>query len=253
MPAAQMPVSTSAPTPAPIAAPSQPDLPPVLADQTVMSLLKTYQLLPHLWRELAIDRAIAPFGCTDAEADVVRQSFFAQQGMPEQQWLEAQGVDLEEVMAPLRRGVRIEKFKQATWGHTLESYFLQRQPQLDQVIYSMIQHSDSDLITELYFRLQEGEATFAELAAAYSQGLAGQTRGMMGPVELGDLHPRLATLFRQSQSRQVVKTWVGDWYILAQIEVKIPAQLDAQMRQRLLDERYANWLQQAINQPAAVV
>ena len=222
----------------------------ILADQTVLSLLKTYQLLPHLLRELAIDRAIASFSCTAEEEATICQSFFAQQQIqPEQQqqWLDVQGITLEDVMTPLKRGIRIEKFKQATWGQKIESYFLQRKDQLDQVIYSMIQHSDSGMITELYFRLQEEEASFAELATQYSQGLASKTKGIIGPVEFGNIHPDLAVLLKHSQPQELVKTYIGDWYILAQTEVKIPAQLDEPMRQRLLNELYSEWLQQEIS------
>ncbi len=239
----------------------QPDLPSldlpqlnlssILTNRDLVDLFKTYQILPHLLRELATDRAIAPFTCTPAEAAAIREQFFAQQQIPPEQqaqWLQAKGLTLEEVMAPLKRGIRIEKFKQATWGHRVESYFLQRKAQLDQVIYSMIQHTNSGLITELHFRLQDGESAFAELASQYSQGLAGKTKGIMGPVELGDLHPNLSSLFQQSQPQELVKTCIGDWFILAQVEVKIPAQLDAAMRQRLLNERYVDWLQQEIDQ-----
>jgi hypothetical protein len=225
-------------------------LPSILANPNILHLLKSYQLLPHLLRELVIDRAIAPFASTPEEAALICEHWFAQQQVsPAQQseWLQEKGLTLEEAMAPLKRGIRIEKFKQATWGHKIESYFLQRKAQLDQVIYSMIQHSDSGLITELYFRLQAGEASFAELASDYSQGLAGKTKGIMGPVELGDLHANLAVPF-QHQPQQIVKTCIGDWYILAQVEVKIPAQLDATLRQRLLNQLYVEWLEQEVDQ-----
>lgn len=223
----------------------------ILADPSVLSVLKTYQLVPQLLRELRIDQAIAPFSCTAEEKAAIYQSFFAQQQVQpaqQQQWLDAQGLTLEEVMAPLERGLRIEKFKQVSWGHKLPSYFLHRKAELDQVIYSMIQHTDSDLITELYFQLQDGEATFPELASQYSQGLAGKTKGIMGPSELGSLHPNLAAQLQRSQPQQPVNIQIGDWYILAQIEVRIPAQLDQAMRQRLLNELYDEWLQQEVAQ-----
>jgi hypothetical protein len=69
----------------------------------------------------------------------------------------------EHLKALATRGLRIEKFKQATWGRKLEAYFLKRKGQLDKAIYSLMRTKDLRLAQELYFRIQEGEQTFAEV------------------------------------------------------------------------------------------
>ncbi|HEY9625864.1 MAG TPA: peptidylprolyl isomerase [Coleofasciculaceae cyanobacterium] len=224
----------------------------VFADSKVFSLLKDYQLLPQLLQEMITDQAIAAFDCTSAEEATMRQSFFAQHqvstAVEQQQWLDQRRLTLEEVMAPLRRRIRIEKFKQATWGHQVESYFLKQKDQLDRVVYSMIQHSDHDVITELYFRLQEQEQSFSELAPLYCQGIAAKTKGILGPVEFGQLPPDLAKLLHQGQPQQLLKTRIGGWHIVAQVEALIPARLDEATQQRLLNELFNQWLQQEVNQ-----
>ncbi|HEY9700032.1 MAG TPA: peptidylprolyl isomerase [Trichocoleus sp.] len=219
------------------------------ADQ-LMPLLAEYQLMPQLLKEIVIDQAIELFTCTLEELDDQCQTFFAQHGIhsvaEQEVWLEAQGMTMKQFVAPLQRQIRLEKFKAATWGNKLESHFLQRKHELDQVICSIIRHRDRDTISELYFRLDEGEQSFAELAPIYSEGAEAQTKGVMGPVELGQLHPDLAALLRTSKPGQLVKTHIAEWYIVAQVESYIPAQFDEWMQNRLLDELFSKWLQQQI-------
>jgi parvulin-like peptidyl-prolyl isomerase len=206
--------------------------------EEVVPLLERYQLLPHLFRELVIDRTIAEIECTDEEITAIRQQFNPSNGDAEKR-LEPQSSD--EVIA---RSLKIQKFKQAQWQHKLGSYFLQRKSQLDRVIYSLIRIQDVGVADELYFRLQEGEQPFAELAAIYSQGSEAQTGGLVGPVEIGCYHPSFAQILLSHQPGQLIPpVQLEEWIAIIRIEKYMPAQLDEAMGQRLLDELFENWLQ----------
>jgi hypothetical protein len=75
--------------------------------------------------------------------------------------------------------------------------------QLDKVVYSVIRTKDMGVAQELYFRIQEGEQSFSELAREYSQGPEALTGGLTGPVEL-ILPPRpLAGMLSVSQPDQL--------------------------------------------------
>ena len=153
------------------------------------------------------------------------------------------------------RDLRIDKFKQTIWGPKVESYFLSRKNQLDKVIYSLIRTQVVGIAQEIYFRVLEGEQTFAELARTYSQGPEAQTDGLIGPVELSVPHPVLAQLLTLSQPGQIsAPTRVGEWLVLVRLEKFIPAQLDDPMRRRLLDECFNTWLQEQLSklQPLAI-
>jgi parvulin-like peptidyl-prolyl isomerase len=167
----------------------------------------------------------------------------------QQAWLERYGISQEHLKVLTTRRLRIEKFKQATWGNKLESYFLKRKGQLDQAIYSLLRTKDVGIAQELYFRIQEREQSLAELAKAYSQGPEAQTSGVVGPVELGSLHPNLAKLLRVSQPGQLWSPMqLGEWLVIVRLEKLIPAQLNKFMRQRLLRELFEAWLQEQLSQ-----
>ena len=219
--------------------------------EELVPLLASYQLLPQLLRELVTDQAIAEIICTQDEQDQCLQQFCQQQQIssaPEQQaWLTKNHLTDRQLVPLVTRPLRIARYKQTTWGAKLESYFLQRKSQLDRAIYGLIRLQDLGIAQELYFRISEGEQSFALLAREYSQGPEAQTGGLVGPAELGTLHPTLAKVLSVSKPEQLwAPMQLGPWWVLIRLEKFMPAQLDETMRQRLLDELFQNWLQEQL-------
>jgi parvulin-like peptidyl-prolyl isomerase len=224
-----------------------------VTSEELPSLLAGYQMLPQLVQELLIDAAIAPITCAEEEMIGAREQFYAQNQIVDeatrQQWLARHGMTLAQLDALATRSLRIEKFKEATWGAKLESYFLERKSKLDKVIYSLIRTQDIGIAQEIYFRVMEGEQSFAELARTYSKGPEAQTDGLIGPVELSVPHPQLSHMLTISQPGQL---WppqrIGEWIVIIRLEKFIPAQMDESMRRRLLNESFNQWLQRQMDQ-----
>ena len=221
--------------------------------EEVLPLMAGYQMLPQFLQELLIDQAIAAIDCTEEEITEAYQQFYAQNQLTSEEarqaWLNHYRMNPSQLETLATREMRIEKFKQKTWGPKLESYFLSRKDKLDKVIYSLIRTQDVGIAQELYFRVLEGEQSFAELARAYSQGPEAQTDGLIGPVELSVPHPTLAQLLTLSQPGQLSPpTRVGEWIVLVRLEKFIPAQMDESMRRRLLNECFNTWLKEQLEQ-----
>ncbi|MBD2626460.1 peptidylprolyl isomerase [Trichormus variabilis] len=211
----------------------------ILTASEVLQSLAKYQLMPLLLREVVIDQAIAQIECTPQEEQLACEQLAQQyQGRQEQ------GISSEQLNTVAIRQLKLEKFKEATWGLDLDSYFYQRKAQLDRVIYSLITTSDIGIAQEIYFRIQEGEQSFAQLAREYAEGPEAQTDGLVGPVELQSLHQSLVKILSVSQPQQVFPpTQIGDRIVIVRLERLLPAQLDRSTRQRLLNERFQGWLQ----------
>jgi parvulin-like peptidyl-prolyl isomerase len=214
----------------------------------LVPLLQKYQLLPGVLRELTIDRAITAVACNkDEQISALKQFYDRYQLTSEerlQQWLDLHGLDRQQVAEIAIRNFKIEKFKQANWGGKLGSYFLQRKGQLDRAIYSLIRTSDLGIAQEIYFRLIDGEQTFEEIAHQYSQGAESKTGGLIGPVELSTPHPAIAQLITSQPLGKICHpVQLEQWYVIIRPEQIIPAQLDEQMRQRLIDELFQTWIQ----------
>jgi parvulin-like peptidyl-prolyl isomerase len=223
----------------------------VISSLEVLSLLQRYQLIPHLLRGIAINRAIAPFSCTETERKAAIEQFCEHHQLTDltvlNTWLRRHQLTKEGMEELAIRHVLIEKFKWATWGHKLESYFLKRKADLDQVVYSLIRTQDGELAHELYFRLREGEQSFAQLVPRYSQGTEIHTGGLLGPMPLSQPHPSIRNLLAVSQPGQL---WppcvVADWFVIIRLEKLLPAQFDTSMQQHLLNELFETWVQEQV-------
>ncbi len=216
--------------------------------EEIIPKLAGYQMLPQLLREIIIDQAIAEVELIPEEAQQALVMFCNQNQISNenelQGYMQGYGMSKEQLDQLMSRGMKLQKYKQMTWANKLESYFLKRKQDLDQVVYSLIRTKDAAIAQELYFRIQEEEQSFSDLALEYSEGSEAQTGGLIGPVEISTPHPVLNQLMRRTQPGELSPpTRAGDWIVIMRLEKYIPAQLDDAMRNRLLNELFATWLQ----------
>jgi len=128
-----------------------------------------------------------------------------------------------------------------------EARFLDKKNQLDQVVYSLIRVKDGSLARELYLRIEEGEATFAELAEMYSEGPEKTSRGLVGPLPLNQAHPQLAQRLRSATVGELIAPFsVEQLWLLVRLERHQPASLDEAMRQRMAQELFDEWIQEEV-------
>ncbi len=197
--------------------------------------------MPQVIREVIIEQAIASIDYSPDELHSVCQKL--QQAHKNQ--FNSQ-LDLEAIAV---RQLKIHKFQKAQWGHKIESYFLSQKSHLERASFSLIQLSDAGLAQEIYFRLTENEQTFADLAKQYSQGAEAQNDGWIGTLKLSHLHPKLAEVLRTSQPGKISPLlYLENMFIIVRLEQFLPAQLNQQTRQELLQELFETWLQEQILQ-----
>jgi parvulin-like peptidyl-prolyl isomerase len=223
----------------------------VIQGEQIPMLLKRYQLMPQFLRGIVLDTAIANISLTEEERLRAIEDLAVQQKLtsPEarEAWLKSQGLTPAEMEDLATHPLRVEKFKQTTWSSRVEAYFMERKMFLDQVIYSLIRVQDQGLAYELYFRIQEGEAKFADLAREYSKGPESRTGGLLGPVPVSQPHPRIGKLLSISQPGQLWPPQVlAEWFVIIRLEKFMPAQLDDAMRRRLIDELFETWLKEEV-------
>ncbi|QCS48017.1 peptidylprolyl isomerase (plasmid) [Picosynechococcus sp. PCC 11901] len=226
----------------------------------VTKLLTKYGLWPRLAAEIILDQAMEETGNLDVnetEIQITVNQWMQKQGIQSEaelkNWLARNGLDEAEMVAVATRPLKIEKFKQVTWGSNLEAYFVERKHQLDQVTYSLLRTKDGNMAQELYFRILDDGSTFRELAKQYSQGPEAQTGGLVGPVELGIPHPQIVAVLKSAKPGMVnppIK--IGEWYAVLRLEKMLPAKLDEAMRQRLINEQFEKWLREAIQEKLVI-
>lgn len=225
----------------------------VITPENIFPLLAEKQMIAPLAREIILDQAIAEIECSPEETAMAEQQFFMQMQLNPndnqqlQTWLERNYLSREQLQERILRNIKLEKYKQKTWSNDLESYYLKRKRQLDKIIYSLIRTKNPGQAQELYFRISEGEKEFTDLARQHSQGAEAETGGLIGPVELTVPHPEIAQKLMTSQPGQVLPpTRIGEWIVILRLEKYLAAQLDDNMKRRLLDELFNTWLNENI-------
>ena len=224
--------------------------------ETIVAKVVSSGMMPQLVKEMTLDRSTADISLTPEEQKLAYQQAFQQLNIDSDDklnaWLKQQGMTLADLEKRAERSLKLAKFKQTTWGAKVNSAFLERKQQLDRVIYSLICTKDFCVAQELYFRVKEGEQSFDELAREYSQGPEAQTGGLIGPIEVGSVHPNLAKMLIASDVGQVqTPTVIGDWIVLVRLEKVLPVTLDEAMQQRLIDEAFTKWLDESVSQQMA--
>ena len=224
-----------------------------ITEKDLFPLLIKHQMLIPLAREVILDQALVNIECTPEETQGARQKFFNQMriGSDEQLqlWLEQNYLTKDQLETRIVRGLKLEKFKRETWGNKLESYYLKRKRQLDKVVYSLIRTKDYGIAQALYFRIESGEQSFAEVAKKFSEGAEAQTGGLIGPVELHVPHPQISQMLMRSEpGKLLAPVKVEDWVVILRLEKYLSAKLDQAMSQRLLNELFNKWLNEQLQE-----
>jgi parvulin-like peptidyl-prolyl isomerase len=219
----------------------------------ITELLQKYALIPQLQRELILDEQLESVVCSQAEILSAYKAFYHKYQINSDAeraaWLERNRFTLSQFEHSILRTIKLDRFKSETFGSKVDAYFLQHKAQFDRAIYSLLRVKDCHLAQELFFRIQDGEATFAELVLQYSGGQETEVGGLIGPHELSVPHPVLAAKLRSLQPGQLAApVQIADWFVIVRLEKHLPAKLDAAMRIRAIDELYERWMQERLGQ-----
>ena len=162
-------------------------------------------------------------------------------------WLSKNGLDEKRLSILLYDELKIQKFKEEKFSASIESSFLNQKSSLDKVLYSLIRVESKSEADELFLKLDEEEASFANLASNYSRGVEKDFNGVIGPMEIGKLNPDLAERLRISKEGQLWPPFeTNGWWIILRHEKSIPAKLDTNTRNSLLSNLYEKWMQSQI-------
>ena len=164
-----------------------------------------------------------------------------------QQFLQQRGWNAEDLRYFATKGERVERFRNQVFSEEVELRFLANKLDRDQIHYSLIRVRNGDLAFELHQRLQEGEASFDELAASYSEGDERHHGGRFGPVPLSQAHPEVAEKLCISQPGQLLPPFfLVDIWLILRLDAWQGARLNEETRSELLQELFNDWLHQRV-------
>ena len=210
-------------------------------------LLRDLGLIPVFLRRYLENKYTNNINVTKEEQVEFQKKFLKKENIKDkdslQSWLSMKGVSETEMNKNLYKSLLIEKFKNENFGSKIESLFLKRKTFLDRITYSLIRVRTKNKAAELFLRLQEEESTFNELASSYSEGVEQVLNGLIGPMEIGNINPFIANKLLNSSPGQLWPPFeIEGWWVIIRLERLIPSTLNDQMKNRLLDEMYEEWM-----------
>ncbi|AAZ58713.1 conserved hypothetical protein [Prochlorococcus marinus str. NATL2A] len=138
---------------------------------------------------------------------------------------------------------RIYEYSLKNFGHKIESWFLERKSQLDIIVYSLIRVSDPFIARELYLRILSKETDIGDLATEFSEGIEKKTRGIVGPISIGNSHPSLANFLQNCEIGKVQPPLkINNSFLIIRVENFEPAKLDEDMKKNMGEELLNKWL-----------
>jgi len=210
-----------------------------------LALLRRHNLLASLAQALAFEEAAAAIAIPAEQQAQLLQAFYGQQSKEDAEALVKRRLGWDDATIQWQ-AQRPETFKQLARERFLakaEARFLKRKGKLDQVTYSLVRTQDGALARELYLRLAAGEASFAELAARYSQGPEAQSHGQIGPKPMSDAHPLLAERLRTARDGAVIEPFqVAEWWLIARRDNLNAAEFNEAMAEQMAQEALQEWL-----------
>ena len=218
---------------------------------SIWQALARHQLLLPLLRHDTVAAAVAEVQLSDQERAQAQQAWAAKHGLRSAEQLQAhlaaQALSEADAVWQAELPLRISRHCDEHFVHRAEQRFLARKNQLDQVIYSLLRVEDASLARELYLRIAEGEADFAELAATYARGPEKATRGIVGPVPLLQAHPILAEKLRTSRPGELhPPLQIEQWWLVLRLETLHSASFDDEMRRQMAHELFEEWVEQEV-------
>jgi parvulin-like peptidyl-prolyl isomerase len=195
--------------------------------------------------------AASDVALSDEQIDAARQAFCRQHQIRDAEalkaWAVARMLSPAALEAQMRQSLQLQLLCQGDFSAKAEARFLQRKNQLDRVVYSLLRLRDGGLARELYLRIDDGDANFADLAARYAEGPEQATRGIVGPVPLTQAHPALVDRLRTAPPGVVLEPFqIESWWLVVRLESLTSATFDEATAARMAEELFEQWISEQV-------
>ena len=149
----------------------------------------------------------------------------------------------------LLKQLKIKSFSLDKFNNKCESRFLDKRYLLDEVTYSLLRLKNFYQARELKMRIIEKEATFKDIAIAYSNGFEKKSGGLIGPTSLVNAHPALIDILRTANEGEITGPYkIEDWFIIVRLEKFTPAKLDDETFNKMAQELFEEWVNNQVDE-----
>ena len=132
---------------------------------------------------------------------------------------------------------KVQKYCDIHYSKYIGKNFYNQKEKIDSVKYSLIRVKEYGLIKEIYHRIKDDKDDFNQIAKNYSIGIEKQTSGIIGPLSLDKVHPKVKDKLKKCYLNFLHKPFkVNDDWILIKLEEYFDSKLDQNYIKKLKSE-----------------
>jgi parvulin-like peptidyl-prolyl isomerase len=165
-----------------------------------------------------------------------------------QKWLTDRLLSVDDFENLVTTNVLIDKVAQHLFASKVDPYFHQHILNYSSAAISEIVLTDRMLALELFYAIQEGDMSFADVARTYGQNVDVQRKyGYLGIVNRQKMSPEISAAVFAATAPQLLKPIeVNKKVHLIFVEETRERQLSAELRLQIMMELFQDWLQDKI-------
>jgi hypothetical protein len=163
-------------------------------------------------------------------------------------WLQERCLSVDDFEDMVTQDLLSNQLAQHLFGDRVEQFFHQNFLDYSAAILYEVILADRDLAMEIFYSLQEGDLSFADVAAQYiSVPELRRKGGYIGSVGRKQLRPEISAAVFAAKPPQLITPIITAVGIhLIQVEEIIEPKLDEQLHQKILMELFDRWLIETI-------
>ncbi|RUT10019.1 hypothetical protein DSM106972_005140 [Dulcicalothrix desertica PCC 7102] len=163
-------------------------------------------------------------------------------------WLEKHHLSVKEFEELVHNQALSRKLAHHMFSPHVEKYFYEHRLDYDQAATYEVVFEERDLALELFYAIEEGEITFAEIARQFIQEPElRRAGGYKGLRRRSSFRPEIAAAVFAATPPQILKPITTPSCVyLIWVEEIIQPQLDEELREKITEEMFSDWLQQQI-------
>lgn len=159
-------------------------------------------------------------------------------------WLESGNFSINDFEYIVTQDLLAHKLAEHLFGERVEQFFHQHVLDYSGAMLHEVILEDRDLAMEIFYSLQEGDLSFADVAHQYSSEIELRRRGgYIGKVSRQQLHPEIsAAVFAAKPPQLIAPITTAVGIHLIQVDEIIIPKLDELLYQQILTEMFDRWL-----------
>ena len=179
-----------------------------------------------------------------AEADRIRRENRLEKAADTLAWLDNQMITAEEWEESIADRLLEQKLAEHLFSREAEKLFSQNKLDYDLVLLYQIIVFSEKLAYEIFYQLEEKEISFYQAAHLYDIDPERRERcGFEGKIERWNLRPEVAAaVFGNPIGEAIEPLKIEDNYHILLVEALIPAILTPELKQKLQDRMFQQWL-----------